>query len=115
MSDVDLCGHLSGSEPETCECCRLMKRALEYVPPSADHELAAARSIAAEPLARGHWCLIRDGGRGMRVMSHTRDEQHARKLFDRHCRRMRQGSLLLLRPDGALADYASEPMCRRRW
>lgn len=119
--EVDLCGHIHGSQPNACECCRLTARALDYWrhnrAAKADHELAFARSISAELLARGYWCVLRDGGtgRGLRLMSHTRDEQHARKLFERHRRTMRQGSLLLLRPDGALADYASEPMCRRRW
>lgn len=78
-----------------------------------DRDISAARGVARH----GMWCVLRDGGvsRGMRVAYASQSEESARRSYERIVQQMRQGCVLLLDPDGYLHEYASEPMCRRRW
>jgi hypothetical protein len=90
---------------------------MRMLPVSTEAELDNARSIASYDMQRGRWVVLRNGGtgRGLRVAFSSPSEPDAREQFDRLRKQMRQGSLLLLGPDSALHDYASEPMARRRW
>lgn len=87
------------------------------LPSMAYTELDDARLIASWDIQRGRWVVLRNGGtgRGLRIAFSSPSEPDAREQFDRLRKRMRQGSLLLLGPDAALHDYASEPMAKRRW
>lgn len=84
---------------------------------TADIELADARLVASRDIQSGRWCVLRNGGtgRGLRILFCSPSELDAREKFEKARTSMRQGSLLLLGPDAALHDYASEPMARRRW
>lgn len=77
--------------------------------------LVEAQSLAAEAMATGHWCVLRNGGRGMKLRYKSRSEVCARSKFRKVKETMRQGCVILLSPDGTLHGYASEPMCRTRW
>lgn len=78
-----------------------------------DADISSAQAAAE----RGLWCVLRDGGsaRGMRVAYASQSEASARRRYERIAQEMRQGCVLLLDPAGNLHEYASEPMCRRRW
>lgn len=82
-----------------------------------DEDLARARQAAELEAQTGSWTVLRDGGqgRGMHLIYCSPLEARARRRFDWFARRMRQGCILLLDPQLNLQEYASEPMCRRRW